>query len=300
MVETPIRGLETFLAVAEHGSLRAAAAALGVQPPAVSLQLKALEEQIGVSVFARTTRSVKLTDAGRQLLRRARPAMAEIGEALEEARGIGKATKGTIRVTVAFAAFQLSLVKRLAAFREAYPDVELEFSFNEGFVDIVSEGFHAGVRMGHLVHDTMVAVRLTPPQKEIYFASPAYLDRHGRPREPRDLLQHNCIRYRYIGSKQFAEWQFQGPDGIYAVDVSGNLIVDSTTAQIEAAKQGLGLCWLFEGNIIDELASGALESVLDEHAVERPGFFLYFPRESTRLTVFRLFVDYLKTGSTIG
>lgn len=297
MIDLPVRGLQTFLAVAEHGSLRAAAAALGVHPPAVSHQLKAFEEQVGVTVFARTTRSVKLTDAGRLLLQRAQPAMAELGDALEEARGIGRATKGVIRVTVAYAAYQLALVDRLAAFNEAYPDVQLELSFNESFVDIVSEGFHAGVRMGHLIHDTMVAVRLTPPLKEVYFAATSYLERHGRPAEPRDLLHHNCIRYRYIGSKQFAAWQFQGPEGVYAVEVTGNLIVDSTTSQIEAAKKGLGLSWLFQGNITEELASGALESVLDDHVVERPGFFLYFPRESTRLRMFRLFVDYLKGGS---
>ncbi len=298
MADLPVRGLETFLAVAEHGSLRAAAAALGVHPPAVSHQLKAFEAEVGVTVFARTTRSVQLTDAGRTLLRRAQPAMAELGEALEEAKGVGRATKGKIRVTVAYAAYQLALVTRLGAFHEAYPEVELELSFNEGFVDIVSEGFHAGVRMGHLIHDTMVAVRLTPPQKEVFFAAPGYLDRHGRPSEPRDLLDHNCIRYRYIGSKQFAEWQFQGPEGIYTVDVTGNLIVDSTTSQIEAAKQGLGLSWLFRGNVADEVAAGRLESVLDEHVVERPGFFLYFPKETTRLRAFRLFVDFLKRGPT--
>ena len=261
--------------------------------------MKAFEAEVGVTVFARTTRSVQLTDAGRTLLRRAQPAMAELGEALEEARGIGQATKGALRLTLPYAAYQLGLVTRLAAFHEAYPEVGLELSFNEAFVDIVTDGFHAGVRMGDLIHDTMVAVRLTPPQKEVFFAAPSYLDRHGRPDEPRDLLRHNCIRYRYIGSKQFAEWQFQGKDGVYTVDVTGKLIVNSTTSLIEAAKKGLGLGWLFHGNVADELASGGLESVLDQHVVERPGFFLYFPRESTKLQVFRLFVDFLKGAPTI-
>jgi DNA-binding transcriptional LysR family regulator len=296
MVELPVRGLETFLAVVEHGSLRAAAAAMGVQPPAVSHQLKVFEAQIGVAVFTRTTRSVRLTDAGRALLRRAQPAVSELAEALEEARGVGRATMGTVRLTLPYIAYQLGLASRLAAFQAAYPDVELELSFNEAVVDIVRDGFHAGIRLGDLIHEDMVALRLTPPLDEVIFASPAYLDDHGRPRKPRDLLRHNCIRYRYIGSGRIAPWEFDGADGIGSVDVTGNLIVNSTSSLIFAAKRGLGLGWLFRGNVADELASGALESVLDEHVVTRPGFFLYYPKENTRIQVVRLFVDFLRTG----
>jgi len=294
MSELPVRGLATFLAVAEHGSLRAAAAALGVQPPAVSHQLKVFEEEIGVAVFTRTTRSVRLTDAGRLLLQRAGPAVAELGAALEEARGIGRATKGTIRVTLPYIAYQLRLAARLAAFQEAYPEIELELSFNEAFVDIVKDGFHAGIRLGDLIHEDMVAVALTEPLKEVIFGAPAYFDRHGRPRGPRDLLAHNCIRYRYIGSGRLAPWEFNGPDGVRAVDVTGNLIVNSTNSLIFAAKEGLGLGWLFRGNVADDLKAGTLESVLDDHVVTRPGFYLYYPKESTRIRVVRLFVDFLR------
>jgi DNA-binding transcriptional LysR family regulator len=296
MADLPVRGLETFLAVAEHGSLRAAAAALGVQPPAVSHQLKAFEDRIGVAVFTRTTRSVRLTDAGRALLQRARAAVDELGEALEEARGVGRATTGTVRITLPYIAYQLGLAAKFAAFQAVYPEVELELSFSEAVVDIASEGFHAGVRLGDLIRDDMVAVRLTPPVDEVIFAAPAYLDRHGRPETPRDLLRHNCIRYRYIASKRFAPWEFAGPDGITNVDVTGNLIVNSTSSLIFAAKQGLGLGWLFRGNVADELASGTLESVLDAHVVTRPGFFLYYPKESARIQVVRLFVDFLRPG----
>jgi DNA-binding transcriptional LysR family regulator len=296
MAELPVRGLQTFLAVAEHGSLTAAAAAMGVQPPAVSQQLKAFEAQIGVAVFTRTTRSVRLTDAGRALLRRAQPAVSELADALEEARGVGRATTGTVRITLPYIAYQLGLAARLAAFQAAYRDIELELSFSEAIVDIVQEGFHAGIRLGDLIHEDMVALRLTPPLDEVIFASPAYLARHGRPRKPRDLLRHNCIRYRYIGSKRIAAWEFQSSDGIRSVDVTGNLIVNSTSSLIYAAREGLGLGWLFRGNVEDDLASGVLESVLDDHVVTRPGFFLYYPKESTRIQVVRLFVDFLRNG----
>jgi DNA-binding transcriptional LysR family regulator len=294
MAPLPVSGLEVFLAVAEHGSLRAAAVTLGVRPPAISYRLKALEDQIGVVLFTRTTRSVQLTDAGRGLLKRVRPAMSEVGEAVEEARGMGKARKGAIRLTLPYIAYELAIAPRLAAFQRTYPEVELELSFNEAFVDIVADGFHAGVRMGDHIHEDMIAVRLTPPLKVAYFASPDYLEKHGRPKQPEDLLRHNCIRYRYIGSQRMAEWQFSGAEGIISVDVKGSLIVNSTNALIHAARAGLGIGWLFRPNIDDDLRSGRLVSILDGSAIERPGFFLYYPKGSSWLEILRIFVEFMK------
>jgi DNA-binding transcriptional LysR family regulator len=287
-------GLEVFLAVAEHCSLRRAAAMLSVRPPAISYRLKALEDQIGVALFTRTTRSVQLTDAGRTLLKRVRPAMSELSEALEEARGMGKIRKGTIRVTLPYFAYEVAIAPRLAAFQNKYPDIELELSFNEEFVDIIAEGFHAGVRMGDHIHEDMIAVRLTSPLKVVYFASPNYLERHGRPKQPQDLLEHNCIRYRYIGSKRIAEWQFNGAEGIINVNVKGRLIFNSTHALIHAARNGLGIGWLFRPNIADDLRSGRLVSILDEFAIERPGLFLYYPKANSWLEILRVFIDFMK------
>jgi DNA-binding transcriptional LysR family regulator len=283
----PAGGLEVFLAVAEQRSLRGAARALGVQPPAVSYRLRALEDQIGVSLFARTTRSVRLTEAGRRLLKRVRPAMAELGQAVAEARGMGKTRKGTIRVTLPYFAYELAIAPRLAAFQRRYPDIELELSFDEAFVDIVAEGFHAGVRIGDRIEEDMIAVRLTPPLKSVYFASPDYLERHGRPQRPHDLLRHNCIRYRYIASQRIAAWPFKGGA---TVDARGSLIVNSTTALLQAARSGLGIGWLFRQNVADDLRSGRLASVLDDFAIERPSLFLYYPKGHSRLEILRVFV----------
>ncbi len=299
MSRLPFSGLEVFLAVAEHGSLRRAAAALGVQPPAVSYQLKALEQRIGTALFIRTTRSVQLTDAGRSLLAKAQPAVTELGEALEDARRSGRARKGTIRLTLPYVAYQLTIQERLATFQSQFPEIELELSFNEAFVDIVSEGFHAGVRLGDHIHDDMIAVRLSPPLKEVVFAAPAYFDKHGRPDHPKDLLRHNCIRYRYIASKRFAEWQFHGEQGITTVDVRGTLIVNSTNALISAARAGLGVGWLFRATVEDDLQAGTLESVLVDHSIERPGYFLYYPKANARIEVLRVFIDFMKAQSGI-
>jgi DNA-binding transcriptional LysR family regulator len=290
----PVSGLEIFLAVAEHRSLRAAAVKLGVRPPAISYRIKALENQIGIVLFTRTTRSVRLTDAGRALVQRIGPVMSELGAALKEAQGIGRSRKGTVRITLPYIAYEQTIARRLAAFQKKYPEVELDLSFNESFVDVVAEGFHAGIRMGDQIHKDMIAVRLTGPQKVVYFASPDYLAKHGRPKRPQDLLHHNCIRYRYIGSRRMAEWRFNGPGGIVEVDVGGSLIVNSTSALVHAARSGLGIGWLFKSNVEDDLRSGRLVSVLKEFAIERPGFFLYFPKANSRLEILRIFIEFMK------
>ena len=292
----PLSGLEVFVAIAEHRSLRAAAAKLGVQPPAISYRIKSLEGQIGVALFTRTTRSVRLTDAGRALLQRIRPALSEFREALDEAQGMGRARKGTLKITLPYIAYEQTIARRLAAFQRRYPEVELELSFNESFVDIVAEGFHAGIRMGDQIHQDMIAVRLTGPQTQVYFASPDYFARHGRPKRPQDLLRHNCIRYRYIASQRIAEWQFKAPEGIVKVDVTGSLIVNSTSALVHAAKSGLGIGWLFKSNIEDDLRPRRLVSVLQDFAIERPGFFLYYPKANARLEILRIFIEFMKTS----
>lgn len=296
MERLPFSGLEVFLAVAEHGSLRRAAAALDVQPPAVSYGLKTLERQIGAALFVRTTRSVQLTDAGRSLLARARPAVAELHDALEDARSAGGTTKGTVRISLPSVAHDLTIGRRLAAFQARFPEIVLELSFDEAFVDIVAGSLHAGVRLGDHISSDMIAVRLTPPFREAVFASPSYLEARGRPLRPADLLRHNCIRYRYIASGRMAEWQFLAEQGTTTVDVGGNLVVNSTNALLDAARNGLGLGWLFRPSIEDDLRAGRLETVLDLYAIERPGYFLYFPKANARVPALRAFTDFMRSG----
>ena len=297
MSRLPVNGLEVFLAIAKHGSLRGAAEALGVRSPAVSYQLKSLEDRIGAALFIRTTRSVQLTDAGRSLLARARPAMTELAEAFEDARMSGVARRGTLRLTLPYVAYQIAIAGRLAAFQSRFPEIELELSFNEAFVDIASEEFHAGVRLGDHIREDMIAVRIGPPLQEVFFAAPSYLNGHGRPERPRDLLRHNCIRYRYISSKRIAQWQFHGAEGLTTIDVKGSLIVNSTNALVSSARDGIGIGWLFRPNIEDDLRDGKLESVLDSYAIERPGYFLYYPKANAHIEVLRVFIDFMKSRS---
>ena len=294
MTRLPYASLEVFLAIAEHGSLRAAAKALGVGPSAVSHQLKALEERIGASLYTRTTRSVHLTDTGRTLLARAGPALADVAGALSEIEGAARPHRGVLRLTLPYGAYRLALAPKLAAFRGAYPGIELELSFEEGFVDLLARRFHAGVRLGGTIHDDMIAVRLTPPLTDAFFAAPAYFEKHGRPQEPRDLLAHNCIRYRYIASGEIYAWRFRDGEDEYTVDVKGTLTVDSFDAAVEAARQGAGIAQNFRQEIEADISGGALQTVLDGHATARPGFHLYYPREYSRLEILKVFIDFMR------
>ncbi len=286
--------LRVFLAVARTGSLRRAAEALGVGSPAVSQRLKALETEIGTRLFLRTTRKVELTEAGRLLLARAGPPLAELEDALLAVRGLSDTERGELRLTLPFGAFQLAFAPRLAAFQEAYPDIQLVFSFEEAFVDLIAEGYHAGVRLGGAIHGDMIAVPVTAPLKDAFVAAPSYLAKHGVPLVPEDLLAHRCIRYRYKKSGRFYPWRFRTADGEVEAQVTGTLIVDSFDAAIAAARSGCGIAQNFRSEVEEDLKAGRLESLLDDHAMERPAFCIYFPREYSRLRVLRALVEHFR------
>lgn len=297
MERVPTLSIEVFLAIAEQGSLRGAARVLGLRPPAISYQLKALEDRLGVALVSRTTRSTELTDAGRALLRRAGPAMEELRNAIEDSRSLGQARKGSLRLTLPHIALELGVVTTLAEFRELYPMIEIELSFSDAFIDILTSGFHAGVRLGDHVHEDMMAVRLTPAMKEVFFAAPSYFIQYGVPERPEDLLRHHCIRYRYIASEQIAKWQFKGEHGLTTIDTKGSWVVNDTGAVVSLAARGLGIGWLFRPIVQDEIQAGRLVAVLDEYVLDRPGLFLYYPKQNTRIEAFRVFVDFVRRRS---
>lgn len=294
MKRLPLSGLEVFLTIARAGSLRAAAVLLGVGAPAVSQHLKRFEEEIGVALFTRTTRSVELTAAGRLLLAEAEPAFGALAGAIEGARGAGQARKGVIRLTLPWSAYKIAIAPRLRAFQEAYPEVCLELSFEEALVDVVSEGFHAGIRLGDRLAPGMVAVPLTGPLKAAYSAAPSYLTLHGRPRHPRDLLEHRCIRYRFISTGRIAEWEFRERGRRFTVDPPASLVFNSFQSVVLAAVAGHGIGWSLRAVVEDELRAGGLESLLEDYVAEHPPFYLYFPAQNRRLELLRLLIDFLK------
>ena len=287
-------GLDAFRAVAKKGSIRAAAASLQLEPSTVSHQLKAFEEKLGVALFVRTTRSVSLTDAGRVLLQSAVPAMEQLEEALDRSKQAGAARKGTLRINMPYIGFKIALSDRLTDFHRCYPDIALEFSLSDRFVDIVAEGFHAGIRFGGRVQEDMVAVALTEPLAATVIGSPSYIEKNGIPKKPADLLKHNCIRYRFIGSQRIADWDFAGPDGPFTVDVKGDFTADLQVAILDRVVAGGGLAHLPNAFVKTHIEDKRVVKLLEDYTYTYPALYLYYPRENRQTETLRAFVEFFR------
>ena len=296
MSKLSISGLEAFRAVAKKGSIRAAAASLQLEPSTVSHQLKALEQQLGVALFVRTTRSVNLTDAGRVLLQSALPAMEQLEEALDRAKQAGAARKGILRINMPYIGFKIALANRLSNFHRRYPDIALEFSFSDQFVDIVAEGFHAGIRFGGRVQEDMVAVALTEPIEACVIGSPAYLEKNGIPTKPADLFKHNCIRYRFIGSQRLADWDFTGPEGHFTVAVKGHFTADLQIAILDRVLAGDGLAHLPTALVKPQLENQTVVRLLEDYAYTYPALYLYYPCQNRQTETLRALVEFFRNN----
>lgn len=235
-----------------------------------------MEERLGVRLLNRTTRSVALTEAGEMLLSRVSPALSDVRDALDRVRGLGDMPSGRLRINAPPPAVDLVLAPMVAPFLRAYPQVDLEIAAESWLVDIVAQGFDAGVRYGeHLALD-MVAVALSPPQRYVVVASPDYIARHGEPKHPQDLLDHSCIRVRF-GRGTIPDWEFEKAGREIKVSPPAKLILNYPGLAQRAARDGFGFWLTFEGYAREAIASGALVSVLDDWCAPFPGPFLYYP-----------------------
>lgn len=296
----PLPTLEIFDAIVREGSFKGAAHRLGLQPSTVSHQFKTLEEQLGTSLIIRTTRSLSLTEAGRALLRGAGPAFDQLADAVESARSVGHAPRGTLRLAMTDFVYELYVGPALTGFREAYPDIEIEMQFTDALTDLLAEELHAGFRLGDRIAPDTVAVRVSRAEQLAVFASPTYLEKQGTPEKPSDLLDHACIRYRLPTSRQIAPWTFQGDDEAYTVEVKGPLVVNTLPTVVELAMQGHGLINTFRDYCADHIENGALVPVLEDHIGKAPGTYIYFPWEYRNMVPLRLFIDHLKASATEG
>lgn len=293
----PLPTLEIFHAIAREGSFKGAARRLGLQPSTVSHQLKTLEAQLGTALIIRTTRALSLTEAGRALLRGAGPAFDQLADAVEAARSVGHTPRGTLRLAMADFVYDLHVGRVLPSFRDAYPEIEIELQFTDALTDLLAEELHAGFRLGDRIAPDMVAVRISRAEALAVFASPTYLEKHGTPQTPSDLLDHECIRYRFQTSRQIAPWTFRKEGEDYVVDVSGSLVVNTLPAGVDLATRDLGLVFTFRDYCVNEVKLGTLVPVLEDHLGETPGTYIYFPREYRTMAPLRLFVDHLRVYS---
>ena len=293
-------GVEAFLRVAERKSFRGAADDLGVSPSAISQTVRQMEDRIGVPLFIRTTRSVGLTEAGAIFHAQAAPAWASLISAWESARTLGERPAGLLRINMPRAVVPLLIEPIIAEFCAQYPDVDVEVIGEDAMVDLAASGHDAGIRLGELLEADMISVRLSPPFRYVVVGSPAYLDSRGRPQVPADLKAHDCIRQRLGGNGALFPWSLQ--DGNRSIDlaVTGRVIVSDNTAVLALAERGLGLALISEPLVVDQVADGRLEIVLDRFAPSSPGLFLHYPGHAQVLPKLRAFIDHVKAALATG
>jgi len=293
MVRDELSVLAAFLVVAEERSFTRAGKRLGVSQSALSHSMRGLEEQIGVRLLARTTRSVAPTGAGEQLLAHLRPALMDIRGALEGISGLRDKPAGRVRLLVPRSAAMTVLAPKLGDFARDYPDVVLDITTDDSRVDLVAAGFDAGIQFGEFIQQDMTAVRVSPDHRPAIVGSPDYFQSHPRPKSPRDLLRHRCINFRH-GSAGVYRWEFDKGKQSLTVAVDGPLIVDDVEVMTRAAVDGVGLAFMTEDHASPYLASGVLVRVLDDWCPPFPGYFLYYPSRRQQPAALAALIDALR------
>lgn len=283
--------LPVIVAVARRGGFAAAAGELGMSPSAVSHAVRLVEQRLGVPLFARTTRSVALTEAGSALLESAGPALRDIEERVERIRAVKGRVSGLLRLNVPSVALPTVATPVVAEMAKRFPDVTVEIFVDDAMTDIVAASFDAGIRLGEMIAEDMVTVRLTPPFKAIIVASPAYLSAHGRPKAIADLQRHNCIAYRQIPAGSLYRWELFDEGRDIAIENRGRTIVNNSLYARDLALAGVGLAYVFEPIVRADIAAGRLTQVLPRTAVEEPGLFLYYPARAAMAPKLRAFID---------
>ena len=293
MLPRDLSWLVTFEIVAHERSFTRAAKRQGLSPSAVSHAMRALEEEVGVRLLARTTRSVALTDGGKQLLESLKPALAEVGQTIDHLAGQRTKAAGTIRLLLPRLAITSVLAPKLASLNQRYPDIVLDVTTDDSRRDIVAEGFDAGIHFGEYIAKDMIAVRVSPDHRPAIVGSPAYFESHAKPKTPRDLLQHRCINFRH-GATELYRWEFEKGKKELSVSVSGPLIVDDLSLVIRGALDSIGLAFVEESEVQGYLADRSLVRVLQDWCQPYPGFFLYYPSRRQPTAAFQALVSILR------
>jgi len=294
-----INDLMAFVAVVRAGGFRDAARAGELSASGLSAAVRRLETKLGVRLLNRTTRSVAPTEAGQHLIERLAPALSEMEAALDVLNGFRDKPSGTLRLNVPAGVSRTVLPALMTGFMREYPQIRVEVIVEDSFVDVLSAGCDAGIRYDERLEQDMIAVPLGPRvERFVTAAAPAYLDAHGRPEHPRDLLAHSCLRVRFA-SGAMPLWEFERDGEVVRVDPTGPLIVSPGGAfdlKIQAAISGLGVVYLYEDLLQPYIDSGALEPILAEWRQDFSGPFLYYPGRKQLPAPLRAFVDFVKAN----
>jgi DNA-binding transcriptional LysR family regulator len=282
-----------FLAVAEEGNFRAAADRLGVTRSAVSQGIRRLEDICGIALVSRTTRSVRLTEAGRRFHETLSQPMAEVRSAFENVAGDARPS-GLLRIAVTSIAEQFLSGPLIASFAEAHPGITIDVTVTDDVFDIVAAGYDAGVRLGDVIEQDMVAVPLTKQEREVVIATPRYFEVHGTPLHPRDLVHHRCIGWRPSPSAAPYRWEFE-EDGIgFDVAVEPQITTNDLYLMIRTALAGGGITFALEETFRSYIDRGELVMALEDYLPPFPGFFLYFPNRRNMAPKLRALIDHVR------
>jgi DNA-binding transcriptional LysR family regulator len=301
-IDMDLGDLNAFLAVARAQGFRDGARASGSSASGLSEAVRRLEARLGVRLLHRTTRSVVPTEAGQRLLERLEPALNEVQAALDVVNSFRTRPAGTLRLNVPVSAVRLILPAIVPRFLAAYPEIRLEVVAEDSFVDMLASGCDAGIRYDERLEKDMIAVPIGPRvQRFAAAASRDYLDRCGRPRHPRDLLKHACLRGRF-SSGAMTPWEFERDGEVVKLDPSGPLLVQAGTATdlaVDAALAGSGIIYLFEDWLRPHLNSGTLKPVLEPWWQRFSGPFLYYSGRRLVPTPLRAFIDFIKSSADV-
>jgi len=294
-----IQDVLAFVAVVKAGGFREGARASGKSASSLSDAVRRMEARLGVRLLNRTTRSVVPTEAGARLMERIVPALGEVESALDVVNDFRDRPSGTLKLNVPASAARLVLPAIITPFLQAHPDIRMEVIVEESFVDMLAAGCDAGIRYDERLEQDMIAVPIGPRfQRFATAASPAYLDARGRPRHPRDLLDHDCLRGKFP-SGAMPLWEYERNGETIRVDPTGPLLVNISGAvdlAVQAAIDGLGIVFLFEDWLRPHLESGALEPILEPWWQSFSGPFLYYPGRKYLPSPLRAFVDFIRAG----
>jgi DNA-binding transcriptional LysR family regulator len=285
--------LISFAAVAAHKSFRQAADELRVSPSTLSHTIRALETRLDVRLLHRTTRSVAITEAGQALLSKVQPLVKELDAALGDVDNFRSKPSGTLRINSNLIGARLLLQRAVPLFLARYPEMRLDLVTEGRLVDIVADGFDAGIRLAESVPKDMIAVLFGGTSRFVAVAAPSYLKKRGVPKAPLDLMQHSCIRYRMRNGKIY-QWEFERRGQAEDVDVPGQLTLDEDRLMLDAAIEGVGIAFVPESAARDAIASRKITVVLDDWCPRFPGLCLYYPGHRQVPAGLRAFVDVLK------
>jgi DNA-binding transcriptional LysR family regulator len=288
-----LSALSLFSRVAEEQSFSAAAQALGISNSVASYTIRRLEDQLGTKLFNRTTRSVSLTEAGSEFLKRIQPLMEQLDLAFSEAGRASSGAMGTLRLNVLRSSIALVIAPLLKDFLNAYPDIKIDVISDNSLVDIASKGYDAGIRYDHVLAQDMVAVPIVADMRFCIVASPEYLRGKVLPIHPRDLLKEDCINYRSAETNALYRWEFEKGAEKISIAVAGRVATNDNDLLLQAALDGLGFGYLQHRLVEPHLKAGRLVNVLDDW-IPRGALYLYYYNPNGMPRKLRVFIDFVR------